>query len=104
MSGHSKWNTIKRKKGAADAKRGKIFSKIIKELMAAVREGGADPNTNLALKNVIEKAKQNNVPNDNIERAIKRASGEDANAAAYEEIVYEGYGPASVAFYVEALT
>jgi YebC/PmpR family DNA-binding regulatory protein len=104
MSGHSKWNTIKRKKGAADAKRGKIFSKLIKEIMAAVREGGTDSNANIRLKNTIDKAKQSNMPNDNIDRAIKRASGEDADAAAFEEIVYEGYGPASVAFYVEALT
>jgi len=103
MSGHSKWSTIKRKKGAADAKRGKIFSKIIKELTVAAKDGG-DPNTNLRLKSVIDKAKQNNMPADNIERAIKRGTGEDENAASFEDIIYEGYGPDGVAILVEALT
>jgi len=105
MSGHSKWSTIKRKKGAADAKRGKLFSKLIKEITMAAREGGGgDPNSNIRLKNAIDKAKQNNMPADNIERAIKRGTGEDADAASYEEITYEGYGPGSVAMLVEALT
>jgi len=104
MSGHSKWSTIKRKKGAADAKRGKIFSKLSKEIMMAAKTGGGDPSTNLTLKNAIDKAKQNNLPNDNIDRAIKRGTGEDSDAASWEEIVYEGYGPGGVAVLVEALT
>jgi YebC/PmpR family DNA-binding regulatory protein len=104
MSGHSKWATIKRKKGAADAKRGKIFSKIIKEITIAAKEGGGDPEGNIRLKNAVEKARGNNMPVDNIERAIKRATGADGDAAAWEEITYEGYGPGSVALLVEALT
>ncbi len=104
MSGHSRWSTIKRKKGAVDAKRGKIFSKLIKEVTVAAKEGGADPALNLRLKSAIEKAKQNNMPADNIERAIKRAIGADSDVANYEEVTYEGYGPASVAIYIEALT
>jgi len=104
MSGHSKWSTIKRKKGAADARRGKLFSKLIKEITVAAREGGGDPNTNIRLKNAIEKAKQNNMPSDNIERAIRRGTGEDSDAASFEQITYEGYGPGSVAVLVEALT
>ena len=105
VSGHSKWSTIKRKKGAADAKRGKLFSKLIKEITVAAREGGGgDPSANIRLKNAIDKAKQNNMPADNIDRAIKRGTGEDADAATFEEITYEGYGPGSVAFLVEALT
>ncbi|MFH1676763.1 MAG: YebC/PmpR family DNA-binding transcriptional regulator, partial [bacterium] len=104
MSGHSKWSTIKRKKGAADAKRGQIFSKLIKEITVAAKEGGGDINSNIRLKNSIDKARQNNMPVDNIERAIKRGTGADADASTYEEIAYEGYGPGSVALYVEALT
>ena len=104
MSGHSKWSTIKRKKGAADARRGKIFSKLIKEITVAAKEGGGDPESNARLKNVIDKAKQNNMPSDNIERAIRRGSGADSDASNFEEIIYEGYGPGSVAIYVEALT
>jgi YebC/PmpR family DNA-binding regulatory protein len=104
MSGHSKWSTIKRKKGAADAKRGKLFSKLNKEIQVSAREGGGDPNMNIRLKNAIEKAKQANMPADNIERAIKRGTGEDADAAAFENILYEGYGPGSVALLVDALT
>ena len=104
MSGHSKWATIKRKKGALDAKRGKIFSKLIKEIMAAARDGGGDPASNLRLNNAIVKARANNMPVDNVERALKRASGADADAAAWEQITYEGYGPGSVAVLVETLT
>lgn len=103
MSGHSKWSTIKRKKEATDGKRAKIFTKIGREIAVAVKEGGADPASNSKLKDCIAKAKANNVPNDNIERIIKKASGgEDRND--YEEIVYEGYGPCGVAVMVETLT
>ena len=103
MSGHSKWSTIKRKKGANDAARAKIFTKIGRELAVAVKNGGPDPNNNAKLKDVIAKAKQNNVPNDNIERMLKKAAGESDNTN-YEEIVYEGYGPSGVAVIVETLT
>lgn len=103
MSGHNKWSTIKRKKGANDAARAKVFTKIGRELAVAVKNGGPDPNNNAKLRDVIAKAKQNNVPNDNIERMLKKAAG-DSNGADYEEIVYEGYGPSGVAVIVEALT
>ena len=103
MSGHSKWDTIKRKKGAIDAKRGKIFTKIGRELMVAVKEGGPDPDSNSKLRDVIAKAKANNMPNDNIQRSIKKASGE-GNANDYFEMVYEGYGPCGIAVIVETLT
>ena len=104
MSGHSKWSTIKRKKEKTDNARAKVFTKIGRELAIAVREGGSsDPSTNSKLKDVIAKAKANNVPNDNIERIIKKAAGEGDNAK-YEEIVYEGYGPSGVAVIVETLT
>ncbi len=103
MSGHSKWATIKRKKGAIDAKRGKIFTKIGRELMVAVKEGGPDPDSNSKLRDVIAKAKANNMPNDNITRSIKKASGE-GNTSEYFEMVYEGYGPNGIAVIVETLT
>jgi YebC/PmpR family DNA-binding regulatory protein len=103
MAGHSKWANIKHKKQRTDAQRGKIFTKIGKEIAVAVRHGGPDPDSNARLKDLIAKAKANNVPNDNIERSIKRASG-DIDADNYEEIVYEGYGPGGVAFIVQALT
>ena len=103
MSGHSKWSTIKRKKGANDAARAKIFTKIGRELAVAVKNGGPDPSVNTKLKDVIAKAKQNNVPNDNIDRMLKKAAG-DTSGADYEEIIYEGYGPSGVAVIVEALT
>lgn len=103
MSGHSKWATIKRKKGAIDAKRGKIFTKIGRELMVAVKEGGPDPDSNSKLRDVIAKAKANNMPNDNIQRSIKKASGE-GNANDYFEMIYEGYGPCGIAVIVETLT
>src|SRR4051812_2506979 len=104
MSGHSKWSTIKHKKGAADAKRGKLFSKLSRAIIVAAKEGGPDPGANLALANAIEKARSYSMPKDNIERAIARGAGTDADAAAYETVVYEGYGPSGVAVIVEALT
>jgi YebC/PmpR family DNA-binding regulatory protein len=104
VSGHSKWSTIKHKKGAADAKRGQLFSKLSRAIIVAAQEGGPDPAGNLSLQNAIEKAKSYSMPKDTIERAIARGAGTDADAAAYETIVYEGYGPEGVAVLVEALT
>ena len=104
MSGHSKWSTIKHKKGAADAKRGKLFSKLSRAIIIAAKEGGGEPTANLALQNAIIKAKSYSMPKDNIERAIARGAGTDADAANYESIVYEGYGPGGVAVIVESLT
>ena len=104
MSGHSKWSSIKHKKGAADAKRGKLFSKLARSIIVAAKEGGGDPDNNLALANAIEKAKSYSMPKDNIERAIAKGSGSGADADAFEAIVYEGYGPEGVAVIVEALT
>ena len=104
MSGHSKWSSIKHKKGAADAKRGKLFSKLSRAIIVAARDGGPDPAANLALQNAIEKARSYSMPKDNIERAIARGSGADADAADFETVVYEGYGPSGVAVIVEALT
>ena len=104
MSGHSKWSTIKHKKGAADAKRGQLFTKLSKAIIVAAKEGGPDPAGNLSLQNAIEKAKSYSMPKDTIERAIARGAGTDADAAAYETVVYEGYGPDGVAVLVEALT
>jgi YebC/PmpR family DNA-binding regulatory protein len=103
MSGHSKWSTIKRKKGAADAKRGKIFTKLIREIATAARLGGGEVDSNPRLRLAVEKARQANMPKDNILRAIKKGTGGDA-ADSYEEIVYEGYGPGGTAVYVEVLT
>ena len=103
MSGHSKWSSIKHKKGAADAKRGKLFSKLSRAIIVAAREGGPDPAGNLALQNAIEKARSYSMPKENIERAIARGSGADADASAFETVIYEGYGPAGVAVLVEAL-
>jgi YebC/PmpR family DNA-binding regulatory protein len=104
VSGHSKWSSIKHKKGAADAKRGKLFSKLTRAIIVAAREGGGDPTANLALQNAIEKARSYSMPKDNIERAIARGAGSEGDGDAYEPIVYEGYGPAGVALIVEALT
>ncbi|MGB8003427.1 MAG: YebC/PmpR family DNA-binding transcriptional regulator [Gaiellaceae bacterium] len=104
MSGHSKWSSIKHKKGAADAKRGKLFSKLSRAIIVAAKEGGPDPSGNLALQNAIEKARSYSMPKDNIERAIARGSGADSDAHAFETVVYEGYGPNGVAVIVEALT
>ena len=103
MSGHSKWSTIKRKKGANDAQRAKIFTKIAREIIVAVKSGGPDPENNSRLKDVIAKARSNNMPNDNINRTIKKAAGAD-DGATYESITYEGYGPNGVAVIVETLT
>ncbi len=103
MSGHSKWSTIKRKKGEKDGARAKIFTKISREIIVAVKEGGGDPNSNSKLAQLIQKAKSNNIPNDNIDRLIKKASG-DGEKNNYETCVYEGYGPNGVAVIVECLT
>ena len=104
MSGHSKWSTIKHKKGAADAKRGKLFSKLSRAIMVAAKEGGSDPGSNLALQNAVEKARSYSMPKDNIERAIAKGAGEGTDGAIFETVVYEGYGPEGVAVIVEALT
>ena len=103
MSGHSKWSTIKRKKGANDAQRAKIFTKIAREIIVAVKAGGPDPENNSRLKDVISKARSNNMPNDNINRTIKKAAG-STDTDNYESITYEGYGPNGVAVIVETLT
>src|SRR5215831_11980178 len=104
MSGHSKWSSIKHKKGAADAKRGKLFSKLTRAIIVAARDGGPDPSGNLALQNAIEKARSYSMPKDNIDRAIAKGSGADADQSQFETVVYEGYGAAGVAVIVEALT
>jgi len=104
MSGHSKWSTIKRKKGAIDSKRGKIFTKLIKEITLAARLGGGDIEGNARLRSAVLAAKEENMPKDNIDRAIKKGTGELAGGAAYEEVTYEGYGPAGVAVIVEVMT
>jgi YebC/PmpR family DNA-binding regulatory protein len=105
MSGHSKWATIKRRKGAADAKRSNEFAKLLRFVEVAAREGGSgDPKANMTLASAIDKARAASVPNDNIERAIKRGTGELEGGARYEEVTYEGYGPGGVAMYVECLT
>lgn len=103
MSGHSKWSQIKRQKGVTDAKRGQLFTKLAREIMVAVRGGGPDPNSNFRLRLAIQKAKDSSLPTENIERAIKKASGE-ASGAQLDEIVYEGYGPGGIAVLVEVLT
>lgn len=103
MSGHSKWSTIKRKKGAADAKRGKVFTKIIKEVMVAARLGGGDMNANPRLRAAVMAAKAENMPKDNIDRAIKKGTGE-LEGVTYEELTYEGYGPGGVAMMLEVMT
>ena len=104
MSGHSKWHSIRRQKGATDAKRGQLFSKLTRAIIVAAREGGPDPAANLALANAIEKARENSMPKDNIERAIARGTGAGTDGAAYDRVTYEGYGPNGVAIFVEALT
>ena len=103
MSGHSKWATIKRKKAATDAKRGKMFTKLIREITVAARDGGGDPNFNPRLRLAVDNAKAGNMPTDNITRAIKKGTGE-IEGVTYEEVTYEGYGPAGVALYIETLT
>jgi YebC/PmpR family DNA-binding regulatory protein len=104
LAGHSKGAQIKRKKGATDAKRGQLFSKLTRAIIVASRDGGPDPAGNLALQNAIEKAREASMPKENIERAIARGSGAAGDGAAYETVTYEGYGPAGVAVYVEAVT
>jgi YebC/PmpR family DNA-binding regulatory protein len=104
MSGHSKWATTKHKKAVADAKRGKLFAKLIKNIEVAARTGGADPDGNPTLYDAIQKARKTSVPTDNIERAVKRGSGADAGGADYQTIMYEGYGPGGVALLIECLT
>ena len=104
MSGHSKWSQIKRQKGLADARRGQVFTKLGREITVAARQGGGDAETNARLRLAIERAREANMPKDNIERAIKRGTGGEAGAAQLEEIVYEGYGPGGIAVLVEALT
>jgi YebC/PmpR family DNA-binding regulatory protein len=104
MSGHSKWSSIKHQKGAKDAKRGALFTKLARAIQVAAKEGGGDPEGNAALANAIQKAKDQSMPKDNIERAIAKGTGADADAESFETVVYEGYGPGGVAFLVEALT
>jgi YebC/PmpR family DNA-binding regulatory protein len=104
MSGHSKWSSIKHKKGAADAKRGQLFSKLSRAIIVAAREGGSDPDANATLATAIQKARDNSMPKDNIERAIARGSGASTDGETYETVTYEGYGPNGVAVLVEALT
>ena len=103
MAGHSKWSNIKDRKGAQDKKRGKIFQKLVKEIYQAAKDGGPDPEINAALRLAMDKAKANNMPNDNVDRAIKRAT-DPSESANYNEIIYEGYGPSGVAVLVETLT
>jgi YebC/PmpR family DNA-binding regulatory protein len=104
MSGHSKWSSIKHKKGAADAKRGQLFSKLSRAIIVAAREGGPDPDGNATLATAIQKARDNSMPKDNIERAVARGAGAATDGEAYEQVTYEGYGPGGVAIFVEALT
>jgi YebC/PmpR family DNA-binding regulatory protein len=104
MSGHSKWSSIKHKKGAADAKRGKLFTKLSRAIIVAAKEGGPDPSGNASLQNAIDKAKSYSMPKDNIERAIAKGAGTEADAAVFETVIYEGYGTEGVAVLVEALT
>jgi YebC/PmpR family DNA-binding regulatory protein len=104
MSGHSKWATTKHKKAVIDAKRGKLFARLIKNVEVAARTGGGDPAGNPTLYDAIQKAKKNSVPNDNIDRAVKRGSGQEAGGADYQTVMYEGYGPSGVALLIECLT
>src|ERR671936_2557992 len=104
MSGHSKWATTKHKKAVIDAKRGKLFARLIKNVEVAARMGGGDPMGNPTLYDAIQKAKKNSVPNDNIDRAVKRGSGQEAGGAEYQTVMYEGYGPSGVAILIECLT
>src|SRR5262252_378422 len=104
MSGHSKWATTKHKKAVVDARRGKLFARLIKNIEVAARTGGSDPAGNPTLFDAIQKAKKSSVPNDNIDRAVKRGSGQEAGGAEYQTIMYEGYGPNGVAILIECLT
>ena len=104
MSGHSKWATIKRKKGAADAKRGQVFTRLTREIVMAARDGGSDVESNFRLRLAVDKARAQNMPKDNIERAIKRGTGESKEGAAFEQVFYEGYAPHGVALMIEGVT
>jgi YebC/PmpR family DNA-binding regulatory protein len=104
MSGHSKWATIKRKKGAADAKRGQVFTRLTREIVLAAREGGGDADSNFRLRLAIDRARAQNMPKENIERAVKRGTGADKDGAAFEEVTYEGYAPHGVALMIECVT
>ena len=104
MSGHSKWSTIKRKKGLKDARRGQAFTRLAREISIAAREGGGDPESNFALRLAMDRARAENMPNDNIERAIRRGTGEDKEGGAIEQVTYEGFGPHGVTFMIECLT
>jgi YebC/PmpR family DNA-binding regulatory protein len=104
MSGHSHWATIRRKKGAADAKKGAVFTRLARELVMAARDGGGDPDSNFRLALAVEKARAGNMPKENIERAIRRGTGDDKDSAVYEEITYEGYGPHGVALMIDCVT
>ncbi|HLA98923.1 MAG TPA: YebC/PmpR family DNA-binding transcriptional regulator [Anaerolineales bacterium] len=104
MSGHSHWATIRRKKGAADAKRGQLFTRLAREIVIAAREGGGDPSSNVRLQYAIDKARANNMPKDNIERAIKRGTGDSKEGYEFEEITYEGYAPAGIALMISCVT
>jgi YebC/PmpR family DNA-binding regulatory protein len=104
MSGHSKWSTIKRKKGAADAKRGQIFTRLAREIVIAAREGGGDPDSNFKLRLAVDKARASNMPKENIERAVRRGTGEDKDGAAFESVTYEGYAPHGVALLIQTVT
>ena len=104
MSGHSKWATIKRKKGAADAKRGQVFTRITREIVMAAREGGGDPGANFRLRLALDKAKAQNMPKENIERAIKRGTGESKDGVSFDQVMYEGYAPNGVALMIECYT
>lgn len=104
MSGHSKWATIKRKKGAADAKRGQVFTRLTREIVMAAREGGGDADSNFRLRLAVEKARSQNMPKENIERAVKRGTGQDKEGVTFEQVVYEGYAPHAVAMMIECVT
>ena len=104
MSGHSHWATIRRKKGAADAKRGQLFTRLAREIVIAAREGGGDPGSNIRLQYAVDKARQSNMPKDSIERAIKRGTGDSKDGGALEEITYEGYGPQGIAMMISCVT
>src|SRR5918997_3008698 len=104
MSGHSKWSTIKRQKGANDARRGALFTKLAREIITAARQGGGDPDANYRLRMAVDKARSNSMPAENIKRAIERATGAGADAEQFEEVTYEGLGPANVAVIVAAMT
>lgn len=104
MSGHSKWATIKRKKGAADAKRGQVFTRLTREIVMSAREGGGDPESNFRLRLAIDKARAQNMPKENIERALKRGTGEGKDGAAFEQVFYEGYAPHGIALMIECYT